>query len=89
MRSKIIRETHKTRVLAYMQTYGSITSLEGIRDLGNTRLSDTIFRLRNEGYDIVTEDYQVKTRWVDAKGDRKLSIVARYVLKIKGDSVEN
>lgn len=85
MRSKIIRETHKTRVLSYIQKYGSITAIEGIRDLGNTRLSDTIFRLRNDGYNIVTEDLQVPTRWLDSKGNKKMSIVAKYVIKIKED----
>ena len=41
-----MRETHKTRLLDYLKNYGSVTSLEAIRDLGNTRLSDTIFRLK-------------------------------------------
>lgn len=81
MQSKMIRETHKTRTLAYIQAYGSITSLEAIRDLGNTRLSDTIFRLRNEGYSIATEDYKVSTRWINARGERKYSIIAKYVYK--------
>jgi|TARA_B110000967_G_scaffold128632_1_gene131385 hypothetical protein len=81
MQSKIIRETHKTRALYYIRTYGSITSLEAIRDLGNTRLSDTIFRLRNDGYGISTEDHQVATRWLDAKGGRRYSTVAKYVYK--------
>jgi len=85
MRSKIIRETHKSRVLYYIQTYGSITAIESIRDLGNTRLSDTIFRLRNDGYNIVTEDLQVPTRWLDASGNKKMSIVAKYVIKSKED----
>tara|TARA_R110002096_G_scaffold111202_3_gene242818 strand:- start:1452 stop:1772 length:321 start_codon:yes stop_codon:yes gene_type:complete len=85
VQSKIVRNTHKTRVLEYLKRYGSITSLEAIRDLGNTRVSDTIFRLRNEGYDIVTEDCQVKTRWLDSNGKRKVSIIAKYVLKIKED----
>jgi len=42
-----MKATHKTRTLNYLKEFGSITSLEAIRDLGNTRLADTIFRLRN------------------------------------------
>ena len=38
--------TQQTRVLRYMQDYGSITSLEAFRDLGITRLSGVIFDLR-------------------------------------------
>jgi len=57
------RETHKTRLLSYLDRYKSITSLEAIRDLGNTRLSATIFTLKDEGHDIRTEDVKVPTRW--------------------------
>ena len=41
-----MKQTHYTRLLDYLKNYGSITSLEAIRDLGNTRLSATIFILR-------------------------------------------
>ena len=40
--------THKDRVLKYMQDYGSITSLDAIREFGNTRLSASIWLLRHE-----------------------------------------
>lgn len=83
------RETNKTRVLAYLQTYGSISSLEAIRDLGNTRLSSTIFLLRSDGYDIETEYIKVATRWVNEKGETKYASVAKYTLKISENSVEN
>lgn len=73
------RETHKSRLLAYLNQYRSITSLEAIRDLGNTRLSATIFTLRNEGYIIESETVDVYTRWGTT------TKVAKYSLK----SVEN
>lgn len=57
------KETHKTRLLSYLNTYKSITSLESIRDLGNTRLSATIYTLKDEGHNITTEDVKVPTRW--------------------------
>ena len=43
------KETHKSRLLKYLQEYKSITSLEAIRDLGNTRLSASIFLLKADG----------------------------------------
>ena len=74
-----MRETHKSRLLAYLYQYKSITSLEAIRDLGNTRLSATIFTLRDEGYDIKSDTVTVHTRWGTT------TQVAKYSLK----SVEN
>ena len=46
MKRKLV--THKDRVLKYMQDYGSITSLDAIREFGNTRLSASIWSLRHE-----------------------------------------
>ena len=75
------RETHKTRLLQYLKSYGSITSLEAIRDLGNTRLSATIFILKDEGHNIDTENTQVATRWTNNDGSRKTTTVTKYILK--------
>lgn len=47
--------THKQRCLDYIKKFGSITSLEAIQDLGNTRLSDSIYRLRKDGYNIISK----------------------------------
>lgn len=58
-----MKPTHKTRLLQYLEDYGSITSLQAIQDLGNTRLSATIFQLRKEGHEIVSSDIKVPTRW--------------------------
>jgi len=74
------RETHKTRLLDYLKKYGSITSLEAIRDLGNTRLSATIFVLKDEGHKITTEDSRVATRWTNKDGSRKTTTVSKYIL---------
>ena len=40
--------THKERVLRFMQDFGSITSLEAIKEFGNTRLSASIWQLRHK-----------------------------------------
>lgn len=42
------------RVLRYMQDFGSITSLEAISELGDTRLAATIFELKKKGYAIAS-----------------------------------
>lgn len=58
-----MKHTHKTRLLAYLEEFGNITSLEAIRDLGNTRLAATVCDLRKEGFQIVSTDTKVPTRW--------------------------
>ena len=74
------KQTHKTRLLDYLRNYGSITSLEAIRDLGNTRLSATIYVLKDEGYNIETTNQEVQTRWTNEDGTRKTTTVAKYTL---------
>ena len=48
--------THKDRLVDYLRSHGSITSLEAIRDLGNTRLSATIHTLRHQDKYIIYAD---------------------------------
>jgi hypothetical protein len=73
-----MKQTHYTRLLKYLNDHGSISSLEAITDLGNTRLSVTIFNLRKDGYNIVSDTQDVPTRWIKDNGDRKFTKVARY-----------
>ena len=40
--------TQKERVLKYIEDFGSISSLEAFTELGNTRLSASIYLLKNE-----------------------------------------
>ena len=47
--------THKERVLRHLKTFGSITPWEAIQEYGNTRLSATIFTLKDDGIDINSE----------------------------------
>tara|TARA_Y100001973_G_C5208440_1_gene343453 strand:- start:9014 stop:9289 length:276 start_codon:yes stop_codon:yes gene_type:complete len=77
-----MKTTHKTRLLDYLKNYGSITSLEAIRDLGNTRLSATIFTLKKDGYNIDSDMVKVPTRFKKPNGDSVFTEVARYSLSI-------
>lgn len=52
------RITKKERILKHLIDFGSITTWEAIKEYGDTRLSDTIFRLKNAGY--IFEDEMVK-----------------------------
>tara|TARA_R100001443_G_scaffold117393_1_gene141974 strand:+ start:6926 stop:7174 length:249 start_codon:yes stop_codon:yes gene_type:complete len=60
---KIHKATHKTRLLSYLNKYGDITTIQAIQDLGNTRLAHSIWELKNDGYEIETENVKVNTRW--------------------------
>lgn len=59
------RITNKERVLQYMMDFGSITSLDAFRDLGNTRLSASIWSLRQEGYKITSVNETALNRYGD------------------------
>lgn len=68
------RITHKDRVLQYLRENGSITSWEAIKEFGNTRLSATIFLLREDGHFIETKFQSAKNRYGDEVS------FARYIL---------
>ncbi len=55
--------THEGRLIDYLEKFGSITSLQAIQDLGNTRLSGTIYTLKRKGYDFKTESVSVPNRF--------------------------
>jgi hypothetical protein len=57
------KETHKTRLLAYLKENKTITQLEAFEKLGNTRLAASIHRLRNDGYLIKSLNKKVSTRF--------------------------
>ena len=67
------KKTHKNRLVDYLQAHGSVTSLEAIRDLGNTRLSATIHTLRHQDkYLIYSDMVEVPNRFAGT------TQVARY-----------
>ena len=57
------KDTHKTRLFSYLEEHKTITSLQSIRDLGNTRLSASIFNLKEEGYYFETKTVEVPNRF--------------------------
>ena len=72
--------TQTTRVLNYMQQYGSITSLEAFRDLGITRLSAVIFDLR--------KDYNIDSKTEKSKNSYgENTSYSRYYLAGQGARV--
>tara|TARA_R100000808_G_C2153197_1_gene163195 strand:+ start:998 stop:1219 length:222 start_codon:yes stop_codon:yes gene_type:complete len=56
-------KTQKEAVLDHLQQFQTITSLEAIKEFGATRLSDIIFRLRKEGYNIESLPFVRKNRF--------------------------
>jgi hypothetical protein len=53
------------RILKYMETFGSITTMEAFNVLGVTRLSGRIHDLRQRGYDIESETIESENRYGD------------------------
>ena len=55
--------TQKEMVFKHLKEFGNITSWEAIMEYGATRLSDIIYRLRKDGYDIQGETINTKNRY--------------------------
>lgn len=62
------------RVLAYLLEHGSMTALDGWRECGVYRMSDAVYKLRKDGWRILTETASVANQF----GEK--CAVARYVL---------
>jgi hypothetical protein len=67
--------TRKQRVLTAMTTHGSISPWYAINQLGDTRLSASIFQLKKDGYDISTEMVKGKNKFGDEIRYAKYSLV--------------
>ena len=55
--------TQRADILNYLKDKGKITSLEACTKFGATRLSAVIFALRKMGYEILSENKTVNTRY--------------------------
>lgn len=55
--------TQAQRVLDYMDTFGSITQLEALKDLGVMRLASRISDLKKQGHPILSETITVRNRF--------------------------
>ena len=51
------------RLYEYLEEFKGITSIDAIRDLGDTRLSATIFNLRKAGFDVNDSWQEMKNRY--------------------------
>jgi hypothetical protein len=60
---KILLSVTQQRVFDYMIDFGSITTLQAIMDLGETRLSARIYELQDKGVSIGSEWEEVKNRY--------------------------
>lgn len=56
------KATQAERVLDYINTFGSITQLEALNDLGVMRLASRISDLKKQGYPITSTIEAVKNR---------------------------
>lgn len=68
-------KTQCGQVLAYLREFGSITRLEGLRDLGIINIPGRILELKDMGYPIEKDTITVQNRW------GKDCHVARYTLR--------
>lgn len=66
--------TRDQRTIDYLKKNKSITSMDAIMELGNTRLSATIFNLREDGWNILTTYETGTNRFGDT------TRYARYIL---------
>lgn len=55
--------TYTEIIKEHLEKYGSITSKEAINKYGNTRLSATIYILRSQGLNILTDYETSKNRY--------------------------
>ena len=56
-------KTQKDAIKWHLKNYGHITSWEAIKEYGATRLSDIIYKLKKDGFNIHTTDITVQTRF--------------------------
>ena len=70
----MIKENKETKVLKFLQEYGSITPMEALKFCGSLRLSAVIYNLKKQGHRFDTQRVRVKTRdgW---------AYVAKYTLE--------
>lgn len=66
------------QVKEHLENYCTITSWQAIQQYGATRLSDIIFRLRKQGYDIQTKTECAKDR------NGNTCQFAKYILNREG-----
>ena len=61
-----MKSTQCDKVLEYMRTFGSITQLDALRDIGCMRLASRISDLRSQGHPIGRRIKTSKNRYGDS-----------------------
>lgn len=56
------KTTQKQYVLSHLKKFGSIEPLTALREYGCYRLGAVMFDLRSEGYNIITERMEAKSK---------------------------
>lgn len=59
--------THCEQIVEYMERFGSINPLQALQDIGCFRLASRISDLKKQGYPIISERVNYKTRLGEAK----------------------
>ena len=70
------QKSQKSEVLKYMKTHKGITSIQAFNNFGVTRLADIIYRLRQDGFEIETEQLTTKNRYGHVVNYARYSLVA-------------
>ena len=58
-----MKTTQKELILKYIKDFGSISSWDAYKDLGNTQLGTRIFELKQKGYVFTKERIKTKNRY--------------------------
>ena len=69
--------------MIHLHDYGEITSWEAIKEYGITRLSDLIYKLRNQGWNIENEWGTTKNRYGDDVRYVNYKLISKPFWKIK------
>lgn len=73
------------RILRHLKDYGSITSLDAIREYGCTRLSHYIWLMRNNGYEIESEYLKGTNRYGERTHYVKYKLITSEVKEDGGE----
>lgn len=77
------KKSKKQRILEHLINEGFINSLIAFKKYGETRLSDKVYQLRNEGYEIISQP----AKGLDRYGN--ITFYVNYILKQKKSDTEN
>lgn len=76
-----MKEKQTQRILDYMKRFGSITSLDAVKNLGVMRLASRICDLKKEGYEIIYTIEKGKNRYGDITYFKRYMLAEDYLIK--------